>query len=101
MNTLKIRIAQVLKDYPRARDDDNFLIGILYRNYYNAGNDSFYEMMTNFKAYELPSMDSVTRMRRLLQSQMPLVYGSSGRIRKERARLREEYKKEFGKHGGQ
>ena len=96
MNTLKIRIAQIMKDYPRARDDDNFLIAFLYMNYYNTGNDSFYEMMTNFKAYELPSMDSVTRIRRLLQAELPLVYGSSGTIRKERARLREEYRREYG-----
>lgn len=94
---LYIKVAHVLAEYPRARDDDDFLVAIIYRNYYNVGQMPFFEVMTNLKEMELPTAESITRIRRRLQEELPIVYGASGGIRRERARERERYREEFGR----
>lgn len=95
MDDLKTKIARVLAEYPRARDDDNFLIAIIYRNYYNVAATSFFEVMANLNGLELPKPESITRIRRMLQREAPLLYGASGFIRKERSRLEEEYREQY------
>ena len=91
------KVAQILRDYPRARDDDNLLIALVYRNFYNVGAASFFEVMAEFKTLELPSPDSITRYRRKLQEEMPLIYGASGQTRKERAKEERVYREAFGR----
>lgn len=91
------KVAQILRDYPRARDDDNLLIALVYRNFYNVGAASFFEVMAEFKTLELPSPESITRYRRKLQEEMPLIYGASGQTRKERAKEERIYREAFGR----
>lgn len=91
------KVAKVLKEYPRARDDDNFLLAIFYRNFYGVGSASFFEVMINLKNLELPSPESITRARRRLQEEMPLVYGASGQVRKERAKEQRSYREFYGR----
>lgn len=91
------KVAQILRDYPRARDDDNLLIALVYRNFYNVGAASFFEVMAEFKTLELPSPESITRYRRKLQEEMPLIYGASGQTRKERAKEERVYREAFGR----
>lgn len=91
------KVAKILTEYPHARDDDNFLIAILYRNFYGVGGASFFEVMINMKRLELPSPESITRARRKLQEEYPLIYGASGQVRKERAREQKEYRKYYGR----
>lgn len=91
------KVAEILREYPRARDDDNFLIALVYRNFYNVGSASFFDVMADFRALELPSPESITRYRRKLQEEMPLVYGASGQTRKERAKEEKAYREEFGR----
>lgn len=89
------KVAKVLKEYPHARDDDNFLIAVLYRNFYGVGSGSFFDTMVNMKTFDLPSPESITRLRRKLQEQYPILYGASGQTRKERAREEEVYREHF------
>ena len=91
------KVAKVLREYPHARDDDNFLIAILYRNYYGVGSGSFFETMVNMKTYDVPSPESITRIRRKLQEQYPILYGASGQVRKERAREEKSYREFYGR----
>ena len=96
-NDIFNKVERVLREYPRARDDDNYLIALVYRNYYGVGSASFFEVMVNFKTLALPSPESITRYRRKLQEEMPLIYGSSGQMRKERAKEEEAYRKLYGR----
>ena len=91
------KVAQVLTEYPRARDDDNFLLAIFYRNFYGVGAASFFEVMVNMKQLELPSPESITRARRKLQEEMPLLFGASGQVRKERAKAERSYRDYYGR----
>lgn len=91
------KVAQILSDYPRARDDDNLLIALVYRNFYNVGAAPFFEVMADFKTLELPSPESITRYRRKLQEEAPLLYGASGQTRRERAKEEARYREHFGR----
>lgn len=91
------KVARVLTEYPHARDDDNFLIAILYRNYYGVGSGTFFDTMINMNLYDLPSPESITRYRRKLQQDYPLLYGASGQVRKERAKEERIYHKHYGR----
>lgn len=92
---LYMKVAKTLEEYPRARDDDNFLIAVLYRNYYGIVNTSFFDVMTNRRGLDLPSPESITRIRRRLQEEQPLIYGASGMIRRERAKEEERYRERY------
>lgn len=89
------QVAQILTEYPRARDDDNFLIALVYRNFYGVGAASFFDVMSNWHWLALPSPESITRYRRRLQEEAPLIYGASGQTRKERAKEEELYRERF------
>ena len=89
------KVATVLQEYPRSRDDDFFLIAVLYRKYYNVAALPFFDVMTNIKGLALPSPESITRIRRRLQEEAPLIYGASGQVRKERAKEEERYREFF------
>lgn len=90
-----LKVAQILRDYPRARDDDNLLIALVYRNFFNVGEAPFFSVMADFKALALPSPGSITRYRRKLQGEAPLLYGASGQTRKERAKEEARYREQF------
>lgn len=92
---IKWRVATILEAIPEARNSDKVLYGKLLEIFYEIGEkDGFLDILYNRK--DLPSYESVTRVRRKLQERMPLVYGASGKVRKMRAELENEYREEFG-----
>lgn len=97
MKNVTKRVEKVLREYPRARDDDNFLVAVVYRNFYGIAASSFFDVMTNTKRLALPSFESITRARRKLQEEAPLIYGASGQARRERAKEEERYRKQYGR----
>ena len=95
---IESKVRYILTNYPEARDDDDILVALLYREYHQVDRHSFYDIKINRRILGLPSEESVTRIRRRLQEEAPLLYGASGEARRERAKIRDQYKEEF-KHG--
>lgn len=94
LKRIKDMVEIILKDTPRARDDDYILIKEVYRRFCGVTKENgFFEVMDLHRG--LPSFESITRARRKLQAEMPLVYGSNGITRKMRADMEKEYIKEF------
>lgn len=94
LKKVKDMVEIVLKDTPQARNDDYILIKEVYRRFCGvAEKNGFFEVMTLHRG--LPSFESITRSRRKLQAEMPLVYGSNGIVRKMRAEMESEYIAEF------
>ena len=94
MGEIKYRVAIILEAIPDARNSDKVLYGKLLETFYGIStSDGFLDVLYNRK--DLPSYESVTRVRRKFQEKMPLVYGANGRVRKMRSEMENEYRKEF------
>lgn len=88
-------VEAILRDDRRARNDDFYLVGKVYEIYYGFKNEPFLEVAYSHQG--LPTYESITRIRRKLQADNPLVYGASGMVRRARAKEEEEYRREYGK----
>lgn len=94
LKKVKDMVEIILKDTPQARNDDYILIKEVYRRFCGVTDkNGFFEVMTLHRG--LPSFESITRSRRKLQAEMPLVYGSNGAVRKMRIYMECEYIDEF------
>jgi len=63
------QVFKVLMKRPEARDNDNYLIWLVWQNFYKA---SMADMMTfreDFINNKIPSADSITRYRRKIQEE--------------------------------
>lgn len=90
---LKDMVAAVLERYPAARNNDRLLVCFVYERFFGVRtHDSFFDVMNSSN---LPSHESITRCRRKLQEEMPLVYGASGKVRKIRREEEELYRETF------
>lgn len=67
LNTIKAQVEYILRRYPATRNDDRFLIRVLYQKFYNVHYyDSFGAVLMNTK---LPSFESIRRCRQKIQEQ--------------------------------
>lgn len=100
MNTNKLNemVHSVLSNFPETRDDDFLLYGYVCHNmmkgttHSNVWNMTFGYICSNHLQMELPSYESVTRMRRKIQEGDSELRGTGYHRRKERA---EEYRTEY------
>lgn len=96
MTEIKIKLKDLvkclLKDYPQAREDDNYLFYLVITNNKNYEKGmTFKEVIENPK---FPKYESVSRMRRLLQRKYEYLQGSQ-EIQARRRELEEEVRKEM------
>lgn len=100
MNNSKLNdmVESVLQSFPETRDDDFLLYGYVCHNmmkgtkFPNVWNMTFGYICSNHLQLELPSYESVTRMRRKIQESNAELRGHGYNRRKERA---EEYRTEY------
>lgn len=100
MNNTKLNdmVLSVLQHFPETRDDDFLLYGYVCHNmmkgtkFPNVWNMTFGYICQNHLQLELPSYESVTRMRRNIQETEEDLRGNYYRRRKEKA---EEYREEY------
>ena len=92
LNTMAIRVEEILRNKSKARDDDN----VLYAYFLNSlgvsvRKTSFWEITRRVVNGDLPSMESVGRVRRKVQELYPELGGGAEK-RKIRYRATEDYK---------
>lgn len=84
-------VKKVLEDNENARNDDFELVLMVYGEINeNAMFRPFYKVMREHKAYGLPSMESITRCRRRLQTKYEHL-----KANKETEKIREKEEEEF------
>ena len=84
LTTIKPKVEYLLRMYPRLRDDDWLLIGMVYHTYYGIGYDKgFLEVMKNHEELDLPSFETIRRTRQKVQEENPSLESSKAK-KKER-----------------
>ena len=97
LNAMKPKVEYLLKMYPRLRDDDWLLIGMVFHTYYGIGYDiGFLELMKKHTELDLPSFETIRRTRQKVQEEHP-EYESSKAKKKERQMAFNEFY-EFAKN---
>lgn len=94
MKSIKEDVRELLMTYPQYRDDDSKLISAFYYLKYG-GKEAFesataFEFLKDFANGRFPFPDSITRVRRKLQEQEPLLRGEKY---KERHHLEDDVRK--------
>ena len=95
LNTLKAKVRYILEHYPTARENDRWLIKVLYQKFYNVHfYDAFGDVVMNEK---LPSFESIRRCRQKIQEEDESLRGGK---ESEKARLEKQVEYiEFAKEG--
>lgn len=84
LTTIKPKVEYLLRMYPRLRDDDFLLVGMVYHTYYDIGYDKgFLEVMKHHEEYGLPSFETIRRTRQKVQEENPALESSKAK-KKER-----------------
>lgn len=92
LNTMAIKVEEILRNKSKARDDDN----VLYAYFLNSlgvsvRKTSFWEITRHVVNGDLPSMESVGRVRRKVQELNPELVGTAEK-RKIRYKAIDDYK---------
>ena len=88
LNKMKDRVTYLLENYPALRDDDYWLIGKVYKDYYGVtDSDGFLDIMRQHNSRHLPSFETIRRTRQKVQEERP-DFQSSKAKRRERERSR-------------
>ena len=92
LNTIAVKVEDILRSKPKARDDDN----VLYAYFLNSlgvsvHKTSFWEITRRVVNGDLPSMESVGRVRRKVQELNPDLVGTAEK-RKIRYKAIDDYK---------
>ena len=92
LNTMAIKVEEILRNKSKARDDDN----VLYAYFLNSlgvsvRRTSFWEITRRVVNGDLPSMESVGRVRRKVQGRKPELVGTAEE-RKIRYKAMDDYK---------
>ena len=95
MKTAKLRniVKETLTNIEKTRNDDYLLTYFVIKRYLDEKNikiDYFYQVMMFHETYGLPSIESITRARRLLQRKYPEL-----RANKEVEKIRSEEEKQY------
>ena len=91
------KVEHCLRNTPRTRDDDfalYYAVATMYLPKGLASTISFRDLMLNAGKYGIPAFGSVTRVRRLLQSENEELRGLQYNNRK---RMEGEFRSEFGR----
>ena len=93
LNTIAVKVEDILRSKSKARDDDN----VLYAYFLNSlgvsvRKTSFWEIARRVVNGDLPSMESVGRVRRKVQELNPELVGTAEK-RKIRYKAIDDYKK--------
>ena len=93
LNTMAIKVEEILRNKSKARDDDN----VLYAYFLNSlgvsvRKTSFWEITSRIVSGDLPSIESVGRVRRKIQELNPELVGTVEK-RKIRYKAIDDYKK--------
>ena len=82
--------------YPRLRDDDFLLVGMVYHEYYGIGYDKgFLEVMKHHAELDLPSFETIRRTRQKVQEENPALESSKAKKKERQMAFNEFY--EFAK----
>lgn len=85
-------VRQILLENPAARDDDMLLYGAFLAKFMIISVDeTFYHVMQTAKARKIPSYESITRARRKVQEQEPLLQGKRRKQRMEEEAIYHDY----------
>ena len=85
-------VRQILIENPATRDDDMLLFGAFLAKFMIVGVDeTFYHVMQTAKTRDIPSYESITRARRKVQEQEPLLQGEKRKQRMEEEHRYHEY----------
>lgn len=93
------KVKQILTDYPKAREDDNFLFITYLKNYTDI--DVYKPLNTvfiNHSDYNLPSYASIIRARRKAQEQNAEL-NPPPKVKDMREREEEQYREFYGQKG--
>jgi len=70
LNTMKGKVTYLLENYPILRDNDNLLIGMVYKEYYGITYaDSFLDIMKHHDERHLPNFETIRRVRQKVQEE--------------------------------
>lgn len=98
LKKMKPEVEDLLFNYPPLRDDDFLLVGAVYNRYYGIGHDArFLDVMKNHGKYDVPSFETITRVRRKLQEENPKLRGTKDKEKERQIAFDEFY--EFAKGG--
>lgn len=96
LTTIKPKVEYLLRMYPRLRDDDFLLVGMVYHEYYGIGYDiGFLEVMKKHKELDLPSFETIRRTRQKVQEENPALESSKAKKKERQMAFNEFY--EFAK----
>lgn len=89
---LKRAVRYVLETVPSARDCDFVLASNVYENFgFNLGRMTAFTLLLKMRDGTAPSLESITRIRRMLQDEFPELRGNE-RAEKSRRNLQRQYK---------
>ena len=92
LNTMAIGVEEILNKEPKTRDDDNLLYAYFLNSLgVSVRNTSFWEITRRVVNGELPSLESVGRVRRKVQELNPELVGTAEK-RKIRYKAIADYK---------
>lgn len=96
LTTIKPKVEYLLRMYPRLRDDDFLLVGMVYHEYYGIGYDKgFLEVMKHHAELDLPSFETIRRTRQKVQEENPALESSKAKKKERQMAFNEFY--EFAK----
>lgn len=86
----EVMVLEILKEVEAARSDDYILFAeIIDRFYHDISDIPFHKALVNHREVNLPSYESITRVRRKLQNKYPEY--ASERTKKLREKMEAEY----------
>lgn len=89
LQTMHERVEDLLRNYPKTRDNDRILIGGVYAIYYGVDvNDSFKNILLR---EDLPSFESIRRCRQKIQAQDETLRGNRDKERIEAQKVYLDY----------
>ena len=92
LNTMTIKVEEILRNKLKARDDDNMLYAYFLNSLgVSVRKTSFWEITRRVVNGDLPSMESVGRVRRKVQELNPELVGTAEK-RKIRYKAMDDYK---------
>lgn len=96
LKQMKDKVAFLLKEYPRLRDDDFMLVAMVYKTYYGVGyEDGFLYVMKHHEEMGLPSFETIRRTRQKVQEENQTLESSKAKKKERQIAFNEFY--EFAK----
>lgn len=89
-------VTEILKTNPDAREDDMLLVSAVFDRLYKGLNEmSFRYIIERRKELGLPTFESISRVRRMIQKENPEL--ASERAVKRREKEEQKYREEYGR----